>query len=244
VDPRGGEEVNTRAVNSAAGVIHAALKQCQTPAGIALALESAGLLMSPEAAKDIASVSTDAVGVAERAVAELKREHDESARLRAERNAFCNRVDTLTAVAKGNKRHVAELFAELQKTQRERDTAHDELTGSNLSLYEEEQETARLRLALASAQRGRRDLRARVAELETERHTTNDALADVTVALRAEDGTGGTLPAWLYQRFVPVAGAEGWDALPDEDRSYWHHTARAVERAVKRGGFKQPGSAP
>jgi septal ring factor EnvC (AmiA/AmiB activator) len=220
VDPRGGEEVNTRAVNSAAGVIHAALKQCQTPAGIALALESAGLLMSPEAAKDIVSVSTEAVRVAEGAVAELKREHDESARLRAE------------------------LFAELQKTQRERDQAHDALTGSNLSLYEEALETARLRLALASAQRGRRTQRARVAELEAERHTTNDALAAVTVALRAEDGTGGTLPAWLYQRFVPVAGAKGWDALPDEDRSYWHHTARAVERAVKRGGFKQPGSAP
>jgi hypothetical protein len=38
-------------------------------------------------------------------------------RLRAERDEFCNRVDTLTAVAKGNKRHVREMFLELQKAQ-------------------------------------------------------------------------------------------------------------------------------
>jgi hypothetical protein len=42
----------------------------------------------------------------------------------------------------------------------------DDLTGTCLSLWEEEQYTTRLRLALASAQRGRSELRARVAELE------------------------------------------------------------------------------
>lgn len=75
--------MNTGRVNSAAGVIHAALTQNRTAAGIALQLESAGLLMSPEVAADVASVSTDAVAVAEQAVAELKREHAENARLRA-----------------------------------------------------------------------------------------------------------------------------------------------------------------
>ncbi|MEU3826495.1 hypothetical protein AB0F36_14420 [Streptomyces sp. NPDC029080] len=44
---------------------------------------------------------------------------DEIRRLRAERDEFCNRVDTLTAVAKGNKRHVQEMFLELQKAQAE-----------------------------------------------------------------------------------------------------------------------------
>ncbi|MFE4420364.1 hypothetical protein [Streptomyces sp. NPDC056817] len=39
----------------------------------------------------------------------------ELAAVRAERDAFCDRVDTLTAVAKGNKRHVREMFLELQK---------------------------------------------------------------------------------------------------------------------------------
>ena len=50
----------------------------------------------------------------------------------------------------------------------ELDRLSDELTGCSLSLYEEELDTARLRLALASAQRGRRELRARVAELEAQ----------------------------------------------------------------------------
>lgn len=43
--------------------------------------------------------------------------------------------------------------------------AEEELTGANLSLWEEEQTTARLRLALASAQRGRRDLRQLVQQM-------------------------------------------------------------------------------
>lgn len=42
----------------------------------------------------------------------------------------------------------------------------EELTGVNLSLWEEEQENARLRLAWESARRDRRALRARLAELE------------------------------------------------------------------------------
>lgn len=75
--------MNTQRVNTAAGVILAALQQNRTAAGIALALESAGLLMSPEAAADIAAVSTDAVALLDQAVAELKREHEENARLRA-----------------------------------------------------------------------------------------------------------------------------------------------------------------
>jgi pyruvate-formate lyase-activating enzyme len=80
--------VNTKNVNSAAGVILAALTQNRTPAGIALALESAGLLMTPETAADMASVSTDAVAVAEKAVEELRREHAESARLRTELSSY------------------------------------------------------------------------------------------------------------------------------------------------------------
>lgn len=50
-----------------------------------------------------------------------KKQAVELEKARAERNEFCDRVDTLTAVAKGNKRHVNELFTELQKMQKERD---------------------------------------------------------------------------------------------------------------------------
>lgn len=42
--------MNARRVNAAAGVICAAQKTRQTPAGIAAALEAAGLLQSPESA--------------------------------------------------------------------------------------------------------------------------------------------------------------------------------------------------
>lgn len=48
--------MNTRLVNSAAGVINAALTQNRTAAGIALALESAQLLMTPETAAELESL--------------------------------------------------------------------------------------------------------------------------------------------------------------------------------------------
>jgi hypothetical protein len=61
----------------------------------------------------------------------------------------------------------------------------DELTGARLALFEEEQETARLRLALESARRGRRALRAEVAALREEQHRTNEWADDAAKALRA-----------------------------------------------------------
>lgn len=47
-----------------------------------------------------------------------------------------------------------------------------------------------------------------------------------------------TLPAWLYSRFIERLDATAWDLLTDDDRTYWEHQARAVRRAVARGGFK------
>jgi hypothetical protein len=67
----------------------------------------------------------------------------------------------------------------------ELDQARDDVVGACLARWEEEQDNARLRLALASAKRGRSQLRARVTELEAERHTTNEALDDAVQALRA-----------------------------------------------------------
>ncbi|MFM9566157.1 hypothetical protein [Streptomyces turgidiscabies] len=46
--------MNAKLVNSAAGVINAALTQNRTAAGIAVALESAGLLMGPDTAAELA----------------------------------------------------------------------------------------------------------------------------------------------------------------------------------------------
>ncbi|MGW5616205.1 hypothetical protein [Streptomyces sp. NPDC003877] len=101
--------MNTRRVNGAAGVILAALEQDRTPAGIALALESAGLLMTPETAADMASVSADAVRVAEESVEELRREHAESARLRLALREACDQVAELECELGGATARVAEL---------------------------------------------------------------------------------------------------------------------------------------
>ena len=38
-----------------------------------------------------------------------------------------------------------------------------------------------------------------------------------------------TLPAWLHQRFGRTN--QTWHALSDEEKDYWAHQARAVERA-------------
>lgn len=65
------------------------------------------------------------------------------------------------------------------------DVVEEELTGVNLALWEEVQAYARLRLALTSAQRDRRQLRAEVAALLAERHSTNEALDDAVQELRA-----------------------------------------------------------
>lgn len=48
--------MNTKLINSAAGVINAALTQNRTAAGIALALDSAGMLMTPETAAELAGL--------------------------------------------------------------------------------------------------------------------------------------------------------------------------------------------
>jgi hypothetical protein len=58
------------------------------------------------------------------------------------------------------------------------DIVEEELTGANLALYEEELENARLRLALKSAQRGRRDLRSEVQFLEPSRARWRKACID------------------------------------------------------------------
>lgn len=50
-----------------------------------------------------------------------------------------------------------------------------------------------------------------------------------------EEPVVDTLAAWLNQRFDP-RGAN-WEHLDEDDRSYWEHHARAVRRAVARGGF-------
>ena len=83
---------------------------------------------------------------------------------------------------------------------------------------------------------------------DTYRDAWNGGVMDAAEKLRrvaAEEQpaeTQDSLPAWLAQRFDP-RGAD-WDGMSDDDRSYWEHQARAVRRAVERGGFKPTAEQP
>ncbi|MEU2446063.1 hypothetical protein ABZ588_21415 [Streptomyces althioticus] len=77
--------------------------------------------------------------------------------------------------------------------------------------------------------------RYRTAWLSARHRVALRRMADETAT---ETPPADTLPAWLYQRFMP--DGIGWDQLDEDDRSHWQHQARAVRRAVARGGFKQP----
>lgn len=67
----------------------------------------------------------------------------------------------------------------------------------------------------------------------------NPDLEQLTAATEKDNAQPDTLPAWLYQRFSRSrTNAPSWSALTEEDQSYWEHEARAVQRAVARGGFK------
>ncbi|NUP52313.1 MAG: hypothetical protein HOW97_34080 [Catenulispora sp.] len=64
------------------------------------------------------------------------------------------------------------------------DESQEDVTGACLSLWEEEQDHRRTRTAFGSARKRAARLRARVAELEAERHSTNEALDDAVRALK------------------------------------------------------------
>lgn len=70
---------------------------------------------------------------------------------------------------------VPALLAELDEMRTVLAQSEQELTGARLALWEEEQDTRRLRLALKSARRGRAAARERVAALEAEREFAAEA---------------------------------------------------------------------
>jgi chromosome segregation ATPase len=77
------------------------------------------------------------------------------------------------------------LLAETDRLRAESDQLYSDLTGACLDRWEEAQDNIRLRQALASAQRGRRELRAALSEatrLWKERETENGKLFDQLMA--------------------------------------------------------------
>lgn len=168
--------MNTRAITSAAGVILAALQQNRTATGIALSLEGAGLLMSPEAAADLASVSTDAVGVTEQAVKELQREHELSAGVRQENVRLFLAWGSARMRARRKNEALKKLRARVAELEAQREADHKTWQHDLRTARDEREATA-----------------VRIAALEAERHSTNDALADITVAERSAAKLGALL---------------------------------------------------
>lgn len=129
-----------RAVYAAADVIHRAqVNGAQTAAGLAFALESAQMLVSPEAAHQAAEVE-------------------------AERDALKARVAELESAAYGDA--TVRLFTPVEQIRHLHAAVAAQLSRAD------------------TLDRLCREKQDRVAELETERHSTNEALSDITVELR------------------------------------------------------------
>ncbi|MGW7785979.1 hypothetical protein [Streptomyces tricolor] len=179
------------------------------------ALDDRQMLQSPEAARELVA---DAVRVAEEAVAELRREHEESARLRGQLavydalelgdldgrvSASCENPEHPTWLrAKDDNRVCPWCLADMQSgsltamrhevetyERIEREREADQRVDGSLAAV------ANLRIAELNQERDA--LRARVAELEAERHATNQALADTTVAQRATERSADRLTRLL-----------------------------------------------
>jgi hypothetical protein len=109
-------------------------------------------------------------------------------RLRAERDAYADRVDTLTSVAKGNKRHVQEMYGDLIATQA-RGAELEQLLTARRELFLAEYETDEPRLYL-----------------------TLDAARDALTTART---AGDPLMPWAWQEQDGVWSQ--WRTDPDED---------------------------
>lgn len=97
--------MNTKLVNTTAGVILAALEQNRTAAGIALALESAQMLMTPETAAELVALRARVVELEAR----LKRVKETGAQLGS---ALVDRtLELMAAEADGVTRRVAPVQA-------------------------------------------------------------------------------------------------------------------------------------
>ncbi|MEV6180135.1 hypothetical protein [Streptomyces sp. NPDC052015] len=97
--------MNTRSVNSAAGVILAALQQNRVPAGIALALDSAGLLMTPETARELAELRARVAELESALEGQRAGHFTEAARLLEDTGRDDDAVNLLDNVAAGIQAH-------------------------------------------------------------------------------------------------------------------------------------------
>lgn len=102
----------------------------------------------------------------------------------------------------------SETATELETLRAERDQLSEDVTGACLARWEEEQESARLRLALKSARRGRRDLRAHIAELEAGKDTREGESTSLGEFISCA-GARCSRAEWAGKR-----AERGWEEMP------------------------------
>ena len=230
--------MNTKRVKAAEGVILAAMKNRVTAAGVAVALESACLLQSPEvAAEQVEQRKTleqrthllrEVQKMARQRGLEAKgrkaygdRLKSENARLLAELHGARKEIRAIQSWITENTPYSGRVPGQVLRTLvwlREtgdmyRSWCHDDQIKGRERLREliaADGESDRLRVALKSARRGRGKLRARVAELEAERHSTNESLSDAAEAMRVQRDRIAELEATLakYVGVEPTVAEE------------------------------------
>lgn len=204
--------MNTKALNSLADLICRAQEQDRTPMGIAFAIDAAGRHMSPEMA------------------AELERLRARVTELEAWKTADDKVRPHRMAIANSNLHYIGKLELRIRRARvlhlKHSDSEHCQHDGAAWPCPT----VAALEAAVGEA------VHPCGCPKRFGRHADG---CPTEAARKSELTTGDTLPAWLYQRFMPEG--ESWDRLDSGQREYWEHQARAVRRAVGRGGFKADG---
>ncbi|MFB6809462.1 hypothetical protein [Streptomyces sp. NPDC056387] len=223
--------MNTQLVNAAAGVIHAAMEQGRSlPQALAYALESAQLLQSPESAAELARLRAQ--------VAEQTPGLTEQAALLAEMIGDVQPARVTVLLSLG----------EAVRDQREHDhSQREDWHCTNLVAFMGERMGPVLRRLLNSEAKAAQ-LSARVAELEAERHATNEALSDAAEQLRRDRDRIATLEAERTD-LVADRDAQIVEWLGKKSREYGssNREARAKSEAVwrmadklSRGAVRRP----
>lgn len=107
--------MNTKLVNSAAGVILAALTQNRTAAGIALALDSAQLLMTPETAAELKRLRERVVELEEQLVAQERPVDEDPITFSLTAEASCGRALTTGNACPEHSRAEQDVTPQVQK---------------------------------------------------------------------------------------------------------------------------------
>ncbi|MDV5145876.1 hypothetical protein R1T08_17090 [Streptomyces sp. SBC-4] len=195
--------MNAKRVQAAEGVILAAMKNRVTAAGVAVALESACLLQSPESASELVRLRSlldarplELTGEQRDALSDAGNRamndhyHDDLCYCRewpescATSNYFMGMWDTAAFdIGLGA---VLGLWESMRADVTTAPEGSDDVRSLDLLALMPERSAAIVSGHLARLLGEREQLRSRVAELETERHSTNESLSDAAEALRVQ----------------------------------------------------------